>query len=62
MDSKLQKLFAIFAFYILLSYAVFPIGFYFLIEKSTSSIGNGFVVGSILSIILWFIFGKKMVK
>jgi len=35
------------------------IGYYFM---GTSGLGNGYVVGTIVSLILWFTFGKKMVK
>ena len=47
-------------FYILLSYVLFPLGFYYLVNKSLSSAGNGFIVGSILSILLWHFYGSKM--
>jgi hypothetical protein len=48
-------------FYILLSYVLFPAVFYYFIEKSLPSAGNGFVVGSVISIALWYYFGRKMV-
>jgi len=38
-----------------------PLLFYFLIKKSDQSAGNGFVVGSIISLMLWFFYGSKMV-
>ena len=62
MDSKLQTFLGIMVFYILLSYVIFPLGFYYLVEKSLKSAGNGFIVGSVLSVILWLTYGKKMVK
>jgi hypothetical protein len=47
MDSNKLQLFAgIMGFYILLSYVVFPLGFYYLIEKSLQSAGNWFVLGN----------------
>ena len=49
-------------FYILLSYVIFPSIFYYFVEKSLVSAGNGFVVGSLVSIALWFVYGKKIVK
>jgi hypothetical protein len=61
MEAKTQTFIGIMIFYIVLSYIIFPIGFYYLVEKSLSSAGNGFVVGSIISIILWMNFGRKMV-
>jgi hypothetical protein len=62
MNSKLQTFLGIMAFYIVLSYIVFPLGFYYLIEKSLVSAGNGFIAGSLVSIALWLIFGQKLVK
>ena len=61
MSSKLQTFVGIMAFYILLSYIIFPLGFYYLVEKSLSSAGNGFIVGSLISIALWVGFGRKMI-
>lgn len=57
-----SKFIQIMTFYILLSYVVFPLIFYFAFGKSLKQAGNGFVVGSIVSIILWFLFGRKMVQ
>ena len=62
MNSKLQTFIAIMAFYVALAYIAFPLGFYYFVDKSLMSAGNGFVVGSILSVILWFAFGQKMIK
>jgi len=62
MDSKKLQLFAgIMGFYILLSYVVFPLGFYYLVEKSLDSAGNGFVLGSVISVTLWYFYGRKMI-
>ena len=62
MDSNKLQLFAsIMGFYILLSYVVFPLGFYYLVEKSLESAGNGFVLGSLISVALWYFYGRKMV-
>lgn len=46
-------------FYIVLSYIIFPLAFYYLAGKTLGSAGNGFIVGSIVSILLWYNFGKK---
>ena len=63
MDSKKLQLFAgVMGFYILLSYVVFPLVFFYLVEKSLSSAGNGFVLGSLFSIALWFLYGKNLIK
>jgi len=48
MDANLQMFLSIMAFYAILSYILFPLGFYYLIEKSLLSTGNGFIVGSVL--------------
>lgn len=48
-------------FYILLTFFIMPLLFYFFISKSDASAGNGFVVGSIISLMLWFFYGSKMV-
>jgi len=61
MDSKMQTFFGIMLFYILLSYLVFPFIFYYSFGKSLDSAGNGFIVGSLVSIFLWGGFGRKMV-
>ena len=62
MDKKLQTFLGIMAFYIVLSYVLFPLGFYYLVNKSLLSAGTGFVVGSVISIILWVVFGRKIIK
>lgn len=62
MDSKLRLFLGIMLFYILLSYVLFPLGFYYLVDKSLSSAGNGFIVGSVISVVLWLSVGRKMVK
>jgi hypothetical protein len=58
---KLQTFLGIMVFYIVLSYVIFPLGFYYLVEKSLASAGNGFIVGSIISIGLWLSYGKKLI-
>lgn len=60
--SKFNTFFYIMAVYIFISYVLGPVAFYYLIDKSLSSAGNGFIAGSILSIILWLVVGSKMVK
>jgi hypothetical protein len=62
MDSKLRLFISIMLFYIILSYLLFPLAFYYLVEKSLSSAGNGFIVGSLISVALWLSVGRKMVK
>lgn len=62
MDKKLQLFSGIMLFYMCLSYIVFPFCFYFFIHKSLISAGNGFIVGSVISIFLWIFFGRNMIK
>ena len=62
MSLKLQMFVGIMAFYALLAYVVFPVGFYYLVEKSLSSAGNGFIVGSVVAVILWLVVGKNLIK
>ncbi len=61
MNSKMSTFIGIMVFYIVLSYVIFPLAFYYLMDKSLSSAGNGFVVGSIISILLWYNYGKKLI-
>lgn len=48
-------------FYILLSYLVFPAIFYYTMGRSLKQAGRGFVVGSIISLLLWQFYGSKMI-
>ena len=52
---------SIMVFYAILSSVIGPILFYFFGNKSLQSAGNGFVVFSIISILLWYSKGRKMV-
>ena len=49
-------------FYIVLSYLIMPLVFYYAFGKTLLSAGNGFVAGSIVSILLWYFYGSKMIK
>ena len=60
-DSKWLKYTNIMIFYFIISYIIFPAIFYYTMGKTKLKAGLGFVVGSIISIILWFIYGSKMV-
>ena len=62
MDKKLQTFIGIMIFYVLLSYLIFPIGFYYLMGKTLTNAGNGFIIGSLISIALWVSVGRNMVK
>lgn len=48
-------------FYSLISYFIFPlIGFY--IKQNKEGITHGMILGTIVSIFLWFKFGNKMIE
>lgn len=61
MDKKLQTFIGIMVFYALLSYVVFPLGFYYGLGKTLRNAGNGFLTGSLVSIALWLGVGRKMI-
>ena len=50
------------AFYAVLTYLLFPAIAYFLFGKTLEAAGNGFIVGSVVSVILWRSVGMGMVK
>ena len=50
----------IMAFYAVLTYLVFPVVFYYTMGKTLKAAGNGFVMGSVISVALWMFFGSKM--
>ena len=49
-------------FYMILSYVVGPMIAYYLAGKNVDSIGTGLVIGSILSIMIWYKYGIYMVE
>jgi hypothetical protein len=57
----LQMFIGTMLFYILLSYVVMPVIFYYYVEKTLLSAGNGFVAGSLLSVVLWYTFRSQIV-
>jgi len=59
--SQLSTFIGIMAFYAILSYVIMPVAFYYLMGKSLVSAGYGFVFGSLVSIVLWFTVGSKMI-
>jgi hypothetical protein len=61
MSDKFKLFVFIMIFYIFLSYIIGPVMFYYLMGRSLSAAGYGFIVGSILSIILWLTVGSKMI-
>lgn len=61
MNGSWMRFMQIMLFYVILSYLIMPALFYYIFGRTLMSAGNGFVVGSILSIILWYGYGSKMV-
>ena len=59
--TKENLFYSIMAFYAIITYLVFPFAFY-QYKKTLESAGNGFIVGSIISIFLWITYGSRMVK
>lgn len=59
--SEFSTFVGIMVFYAVLSYILFPAAFYYFMGRTLASAGTGFVVGSIISIALWFFYGSKMV-
>jgi hypothetical protein len=51
----------IMAFYAVLTYFIFPMIFYYTMGKTAKAAGQGFVLGSVVSVALWFFYGSKMV-
>jgi membrane protein implicated in regulation of membrane protease activity len=61
MSEKFTTFIYIMLFYAILSCVIGPLIFYFLGGKSLQIAGNGFVVFSVISILLWYTKGSKMV-
>jgi len=62
MADKFKLFVSIMAFYVFLSYVLGPLVFYYMMGRSLTAAGNGFIVGSLISIVLWLMVGSKMVK
>jgi uncharacterized membrane protein len=52
----------IMVFYIVLSFIIGPLLGYHVIGNNYDNAGYGFMAGSVLSIILWIMYGQKMVN
>ena len=48
-------------FYIVLSYAIMPLVFYYFVDNTLMRAGNGFAIGSRVSIVLWFNFRSQII-
>lgn len=62
MNFNITKYTGVMAFYAVLTYILLPVIAYFLFGKTLEMVGNGFIVGSVLSIILWKVYGFGLVK
>ena len=59
---NLTKYTGVMVFYVVLTYIIFPAIAYFLFGKTLEAAGNGFIVGSVVSVVLWKFYGFGMVK
>ena len=59
---NLTKYAGVMAFYAVLTYLIFPAIAYFLFGKTLDAAGNGFIVGSVVSVILWRMVGMGVVR
>jgi len=58
---KFNLFVGIMVFYALLTYVIFPYIYYANVEKTLKGAGKGFILGSVVSVLLWVLFGSKMV-
>ena len=56
-----QSFVGVMLFYVLLSYVIMPVAFYYLVDRSLMSAGNGFIAGSVLSVVLWLNFRSSII-
>lgn len=62
LNFNITKYGAVMAFYAVITYMLFPVIAYFLFGKTLEAAGNGFIVGSVISVVLWKVYGFGMVK
>ncbi len=62
LNFNITKYTGVMAFYAVITYLLFPVIAYFLFGKTLEAAGNGFIVGSVISVVLWKIYGFGMVK
>lgn len=60
--NKNQTFISIMIFYIVLSYVIMPLTFYYAFGKTLLVAGDGITVGNVITILLWYFYGSKMVK
>ena len=61
MEDNEKKFIMIMLFYVALTSFLGPYGYYKLFDSTLEGAGNGFVLGSILSLALWYGYGRDMV-
>ena len=59
---NITKYAGVMAFYAVLTYILFPVIAYFLFGKTLEAAGNGFIAGSVVSVVLWKVYGFGLVK
>lgn len=59
---NLTKYTGVMVFYVVLTYIIFPAIAYLAFGKTLEAAGNGFIVGSVVSVVLWKVVGMGMVK
>ena len=62
MNFNITKYTGVMAFYAVLTYVLFPAIAYFLFGKTLEAVGNGFIAGSVVSVVLWKMYGFGLVK
>jgi hypothetical protein len=62
MNFNMTKYAGVMVFYAVLTYLLFPAIAYFLFGKTLEAAGNGFIAGSVVSVVLWKMVGKGVVK
>lgn len=62
LNFDVTKYTGVMVFYAVLTYILFPAIAYFLFGKTLEAAGNGFIIGSIASIVLWKFYGSGLVK
>lgn len=62
MNKNNKTFMSIMLFYIVLSYIIIPLIFYYAFGKTLLVAGHGVTVGNIITMLLWYFYGSKMVK
>jgi hypothetical protein len=62
LNFNITKYAGVMAFYAVITYLLFPVIAYFMFGKTLEAAGNGFIVGSVISVVLWKVYGYGMVK